>query len=498
MNRQLHAEHNKPNGRGRAMLMALGLMLAMSGCATFEPPAAGPEKPVALPAAAPRATGGESAGGRDHKQLVALFGGEYRSAAVEHLLNDALAKLAVASDSPGEAYRVTLLNSPAINAFALPSGNLYVTRGLLALANDTSEVAAVMAHEIGHISARHAAQRAEHERNAALVSRVVSDVLDKPVEGRKFKALEQIRLASFSRQQELEADQIGVRTIARAGFDPYGASRFLTSLNRSTELNASIFGQKTSNQPDFLATHPGTPERVAQAINIARQYGSPGLGDGGRARYRDAINGLAYGDSAAEGMIRGHAFLHPKLGFAVTAPDGFSLENSRKALLGVTSDGGAALRLDSVKLNAATSLETYMASGWIEGLQAGSIETMTVNGLQAATATAKGREWTFRFAAVRLGADVFRIIFATRSLTPESDASFRAAILSFHRLTRDEAASVRPQHIEIVVAASGDTASSLGSRMAVSEKPVEQFLLLNGLASEDQLKQGEGYKIVAE
>ena len=492
----LHPMFEGARGKIAAWLAALGLTLSLAGCATFEPPAARTE--AAIPPAAPRTTGVDTPGGREHKRLIALFGGELRAPAAEALLNEALAKLAVASDSPGEAYKVTLLNSPAVNAFALPGGNLYVTRGLLALANDTSEIAAVMAHEIAHISAKHAAQRAEHERKAALVSRVVSEVLEKPLEGNKIQALEQIRLASFSRQQELDADKIGVQTIARAGFDPYGASRFLASLGRSTELNASIFGQKSSSGTDFLATHPATPERVSQAVAIARQFGSPGIGETQRARYRQAIAGLPFGDTANDGMIRGHSFVHPKLGFAITAPDGYSLENSRKALLGVTSEGDGALRLDSVRLSGATSLEAYVGSGWIEGLQAGTIETTTINGLPAAIALAKGKDWTFRFGAVRLGADVYRIIFAARNLTPDTDAAFRASIQSFHRLGHDEAASARPLHIELITASGGDTAETMAHRMGVSEKPLEQFLLLNGLERIEALKPGEIYKIVAE
>ena len=498
MNYPPQIKSGPPRMRRAAAWPMLALALQLAGCASFEPPAAPADASPQLPPAAPRTTGGDAADTREHKRLVALFGGEYRAPSAERLLNDVLVKIAAASDSPGEAYRVTILNSPAVNAFALPTGNLYVTRGLLALANDTSEIAAVMAHEIGHVSAHHAAQRAEHERNAALVSRVVAEVLQQPLESNKIKALEQIRLASFSRQQELDADQIGVRTIARANYDAYGAARFLQSLGRATDYNASIFGQKASNQPDFLATHPATPERVAQAISVARQYGSPGLGEAGRARYLEALAGMSFGDSAAEGMIRGHNFLHPKLGFALTAPDGFLLENSSKALLGVTADGASALRLDKVRLAASTSLETYVGSGWIDGLQAGSIETSAINGQPAAIAIAKGKDWTFRLAAIRLGGDVFRIIFAARSLTPDGDAIFRASIASFHKITPEEAATARPLRIALVTAAANDTADTVAARMAGSEKPLEQFLLLNGLERGAALKPGEIYKVTAE
>ena len=474
---------------------ALALALALSGCAGG-PEFAKPE-PTPIPPAAPRTTG-DSAASREHKRLVASFGGEYRAPAMERLLNEALAKLATASDSPGEAYRVTILNSPVVNAFALPSGNLYVTRGLLALANDTSEVAAVMAHEIAHISARHAARRAEEERKAVVVSQVVAEVLKRPAESQELQARQKLSFASFSRQQEIDADEIGVRVIGRAGYDPYGAARFLESLGRSTTLRASALGASGADQPDFLSTHPSTPERVAHAVAAARQYGAPGIGDGGRQRYRAALAGIAYGDDPAEGHIRGRAFIHPKLGFAFTAPDGFTLENTAKVLLGVGAGGNDALRLEVVRLGAAQNLETYVSGNWIEGIKAEAVEPLSVNGLQGATALARGADWTFRLAAIRMGPSVYRLIFASRSLTPELDQKLRASIDSFHRATAEDAAAARPLRVELVTAGFGDTSETLARRMAVPDKPLETFMTLNALHGVSALTAGESYKIVTE
>ena len=478
-----------------AWAAGLALALALAGCAN------GPEfsKPeiIPIPSAVPRTTG-DTPTSREHKRLVASFGGEYRAPAMERLLNEALAKLAAASDSPGEAYHVTLLNTPTVNAFALPSGNLYITRGLLALANDTSEVAAVMAHEIAHVSAKHAARRAEEERKAEVVSAVVTNVLKKPLESQELQARQKLSFASFSRQQELDADEVGVRVIARAGYDPYGAARFLESLGRSTSLRASVLGQKSGDQPDFLATHPSTPERVAHAVSTARQFGAPGIGDPGRQRFRAALAGLAFGDDPAEGYIRGRGFIHPKLGFAFTAPDGFALENSAKVLLGVGNGGNDALRLEVVRLGAAQSLETYVATDWIEGIKAEAIEPLSVNGLAGATAVARGSDWTFRLAAIRMGPSVYRLIFAARSLTPELDQRLRASIESFHRVSAEDIAAARPMRVEIVTAGFGDTSESLSRRMAVRDKPLETFMTLNGLAGASALTAGESYKIVTE
>ncbi len=484
-------------GKTARSLGALTLALMLAGCAGLDPGGRKPDLP-AVPTAAPRTTGVETPTASEHKRLVALFGGEYRSAAAELYLNGILARLAQSAEAPTEAYRVTILNTPMVNAFALPSGNLYVTRGLLALANDSSEIAAVMAHEISHVTARHASQRAELERNAAVISKAAA-LIQSRQKGEEVQASGRMSLASFSRQQELEADQIGVKTIARAGYDPYGAARFLTSLGRASSLRASLFGQKGGEeQPDILATHPSTPERVKQAIAAARQLGAPGIGLGARDEYFNSIDGIDFGDDPSEGFVRGRRFVHPKLGFAFTAPDGFVLENSAQALLGVAAGGAQALRLDSVSVPSSTPLETYIASGWMEGLEPDSIRTTSLNGVPAALAGARGGEWRFRVAVLRFGDSVYRLIFATRNLNAAMEARFTESIESFRPLAAEDATRTRPLRLMIVTAGSGDTAASLARRMAVPEQQVEQFLLLNGLEPGAALRPEERYKIVVE
>src|SRR6202163_1310052 len=169
---------------------------------------------------------------REHLRILAAYGGVYREPRVQQMLEKTVDKLVMASERPDLKYEVTILNSPAVNAFALPNGQLYVTRGLVALANDNSELASVLAHEMAHVIARHAAIREDQARQAALVNRVVNDVLSDPEMGALALAKSKIALASFSRAQEFEADGIGVGIASRAGYDPYRAVRFLTSLGR--------------------------------------------------------------------------------------------------------------------------------------------------------------------------------------------------------------------------------------------------------------------------
>src|SRR6478609_2069400 len=201
---------------------------------------------------------------REHLRILAAYGGAYQNAKLQGMLEKTVDKLVAASERPDLKYEVTILNSPAVNAFALPNGQLYVTRGLIALANDNSELASVLAHEMAHVIARHAEIREDQARQAALVSRVAVDLLSDPQLGALALAKSKITLANFSRAQEFEADGIGVGIAARAGYDAYGAQRFLTAMGQNAHLRA----QQASidpRAPDFLSSHPATPERVTNA-----------------------------------------------------------------------------------------------------------------------------------------------------------------------------------------------------------------------------------------
>ncbi|WP_294541172.1 M48 family metalloprotease [uncultured Rhodoblastus sp.] len=473
-------------------------LLLLAGCSTLERQGGGPDvsiPPVAPspPEAAPK-TLAESPNEAERKRLIALYGGEYRWPRAENYLNDVLVRLAKASETPGQPYRVTILNSGVVNAFALPSGDLFVTRGLLALANDTSEVAAVMAHEIAHVTARHAFLRAEQEKKAAVIAQAAS-VIQSRQKGKEVEASSAMTIAGFSRQQELDADQIGIGVTARAGYDPFGGSRFLKSLARSSAFRASLMGQKGAEKPDFLASHPSTPERIDAALQAARQIGGPGLGEAARAPYLAAIGGMAFGDDPTEGAIRGRKFIHPRLGFAFEAPEGFVLENSSQAVLGVADGGAEALRLDSVRTPQGKTLAEYLNSGWIDGLLESSIQSAEINGMPTVLAHARAGEWNFRVAVIAFHEDFYRIIFAVKALTPEADERFIRSIRSFAPMTPEEAARAQPLHLRLAIAGPIDSAESLAAKMTGVDRSLDQFLLLNELES-PALRLGETYKLV--
>jgi predicted Zn-dependent protease len=311
-------------------------------------------------------------------------------------------------------------------------------------------------------------------------------------------AKSKLTLAGFSRSQEFEADGIGVGISARAGFDPYGAVRFLTAMDRNAALRQNGGRGIDPRMLDFLSSHPSTPERVKNAQASARQYVAPGAGERDKTSYLAAVDGLAYGEDPSDGFVRGRRFLHPKLGFTFTAPEGFTLDNTAQAVLGVKEGGNQALRLDVVRVPVEQSLKDYLASGWIDNVDPASVEETTINGLPSASAVATGDQWIFRLYAIRFGRDVYRFIYAAKTRSAENDRIFGDAVASFRRMSLSEAEAARPLRLRVVTVASGDTAERLAQRMIVPDHPLERFLVLNGLDHGQALKPGDKVKIVAE
>ncbi len=481
---------NPSRRRWPAALAVACLAVALAGCNALMgggTPTANVFNDGAQPAA-------NSIDTQEHARIVAAYGGIFHDAKVEQALAPIVSKIVAASDRPDQPYRITILNAPAVNAFALPDGYLYVTRGLLALANDSSEVAAVLAHEMGHVTANHASQRQQKARDALVVSRVVNDVLDNNEGGQLALAASQRTLAAFSQQQELEADAIGVKTIGRAGYDPFAAARFLNSMQRFAAYRSRLTIQ--DQRPDFLATHPATPERVAFAIKAARQFGAPGVGTVDRDRYLAGIDGMVYGDDPNQGFVRDRSFVHPGLGIGFTVPEGFVIDNTSEAVLATGVDG-TALRFDAVGLARDTALADYLKSGWVNGLDESSVQSFSVNGLQAASAMAAAKGWHFRIAVIRTGGNAtYRFIFANEAVTPAFLKAATETVDGFRTLSPSELTDFHALHIHIVTVAAGDTEAKLVRRMSGVDRPLELFRALNDVDAGAALTPGTRLKIV--
>ena len=434
-------------------------------------------------------------GAREHPIVLAKYGGEYRNAEVEKLLALIVGRLVAVSDDKARTYKVTILNTPKINAFALPGGYLYITRGLLALANDSSEIAAVIAHEMAHVSSQHSILRREKERSVEVGNEVVSGVLDNSVAGRVAMAANQLKLAEFSKDQELQADSIGIRMLGNAGFDPFAAARFLETMQAYQSMSSR--GNDGLGDYSFMSSHPATPRRVQLARQHARFFGAPETVPAGRERYLAGIDGMLFGDSVEEGFVRGNRFAHAGLGITFSAPQGAKMENQSTAVV-VNGPGEIATRFDAAVLPRGQSLEKYLTSGWINGLEEGSIQSGTLNGFPSASAKATADQWDFMIRVFQIGGDVYRFITAAPAGDPALEGASSAVTTSFRYLNDRERAELRPLTIHVVTVAEDDTLGKLSGRMKAGSNNLALFQVLNGLKPGEMPQPGTKVKIVTD
>jgi len=479
---------------------ALALCLLASGCQSalgpsfsenaFQPS----DKPVTVDTASANNRLVELAKSQ-HPRILATYGGEYSDPKLERMVAKVVGNLTTVSSNPNQVYRITILNSPNVNAFALPGGYLYVTRGLLALANDSAELAAVIAHEMGHVTANHGIQRQQKEKEEGIATRVATDLLSEEPASRIALIRGKLRLAQFSRNQELEADAIGIKASGMAGFDPYAAGRFLQSMAAYTDFR-SVSGAVDPSL-DFLASHPNAPQRIELAQRHARLVGAPGIGSRDRDSFLAGIDGLMFGDTPDEGFVRGTTFLHPKLGLTFSVPQGFVIDNSAAAVT-ASGPGDVAVRFDSVALSKSTPLTSYIASGWVAGLDPSSVRSAKIGGADAAIARASAEGWQFDIAIIRSGDKAFRLLTAAPVASTALEGVATAVRDSFRLLSPAEAAAVKPLRIRVVTVAPGETVGSLAARMTGVDRKLDLFRVLNALSPGATLSAGDKVKIVTD
>jgi predicted Zn-dependent protease len=501
----LAVDSKRRRSHGRLYAKGLPILLtalALSGCQSlldqnYEPdvsPSATPQIVDEVQKNDPRA----EMGAREHPRIVASYGGEYKDLKTEQLVARITGALTLVSENPTQSYRITILNSPAINAFALPGGYVYVTRGLLALATDASEVAAVLSHEMAHVTANHGIERQQREEAEVIASRVVTEVLSSEIAGKQALARSKLRLAAFSRNQELQADVIGVRMLGEAGYDPYAAARFLDAMGAYARFNA-VGPDASDHGLDFLSSHPSTPQRVELARRHARAFGMEGkAGDKGRGYFLQGIDGLLYGDSPQEGYVRGQTFLHGNLGIRFQVPAGFRIDNKAEAVM-ATGPGDVAVRFDLVDDKSGGSLTDYIASGWVTGLMPQTVRSDFVNGMPAATARASADRWDFDVTVVRNGPKIYRFLTAVpKGNGTLLDATANVLRSTFRRMTPAEAANLKPLRIRVVTVRAGDTVQTLSDRMLGTDRKQELFRLINGMPLGASVTVGDKVKIIAE
>ncbi|HEX8620855.1 MAG TPA: M48 family metalloprotease [Allosphingosinicella sp.] len=441
-------------------------------------------------------------GARQHPQLLAEFGGAYAAPEAAYARRIG-GKVAAAAGLEGEC-TFTLVNSDVVNAFAVPGCYVYVTRGLMGIVNSEAELASVLAHEVGHIVAAH--NRRQQRRSlwrqlgvmaVGLITR--SEELTR-IAGR---AAEYFTLR-YSRAQEYEADDLAVRFLAAAGYDPYAASDMLAALGRHEQFMNRTRGRDEAKAiPEWARTHPLAGNRVERA---ATQAAATGIADGAlpelEAAYLGEVDGLLYGDDPAQGFVQGRRFAHPVMRIGFEAPAGFTLTNSPQAILIEGPDGsrgefGGGPMPPGGPAEYAQRLVAAMLQG--TPAQAGPVERSRVNGVPVlfTSVIVQTERGPIELAlAVYDGGDggAYHFVMVAPPAEP-SRSAIASLFASFRLLSAEEAATLRPRLIRSVRVAPGQTAATFARHMA-SDQPLDHFLMLNGRSANDPLRPGELVKIV--
>jgi predicted Zn-dependent protease len=470
-------------------------LVALAGCTALTPGSVAVNRTGDNPApvVAPQpASDDEVIGQREHPRIIAAFGGVYSDRQAEIMIARIVSRLLAAADQPNAQFQVTILDSPEVNAFALPGGYIYVTRGILALASDTSELAAVLAHEIAHVTLRHARARTDRSRTTAIVDRVITSVFGGDTSSDAVASRSRMSMAAFNQNQELEADREGIKIAGKAGYDPHAAARFLGVMSRFATFSAG-----NDNGDDFLSSHPSTPDRIQKAVDTARNlFGAPGTGETDRSGYMDGISGLTFGDSPSQGSIVGRQYIHPGARFTFTVPSGYTLQTSQNAVVGVAGDGEA-VRFDSTSVPTGQSLTDYLKSGWIAGLKAETVRAESHNGIEMATGLAETDQWHFRVSVARIDGTVYRFIFAAKATSDRFTRGAEQTLASFRRTSAADLSGIRTVAVRVVTARPGDTADSLARQMSGLSRGPELFYIINNLYPGDPVVPGQKYKLVA-
>jgi predicted Zn-dependent protease len=440
-------------------------------------------------------------GAQAHPQLLEEYGGSY-GGPQDAYVTQVGQRIAVQSglSNATRDFRITLLNSPVNNAFAIPGGYVYVTRQLVALMNDEAELAAVLGHEVGHVAARHSTQRNRTSTISSGLAVLLGVLTGNSTLGQIASQGAQLYTLRFSRQQEYESDDLGIRYLASGGYDPTAMGTVLASLAAQNNLDAQLAGRDARSQPEFASTHPDPGSRVQRALQRARATPARGM-ERNRDGFLAAIDGMLYGDDPRQGIVDGRTFRHPVLRLAFDIPQGFTMSNGTRAV-SVSGQGGQAQFTGGAF---GGDLGDYVRrvfaglSGQGGQLPAVDIRGTRINGLEAAYATTR--------ANTQQGAvDVTVVAYAFDRDTAyhwvviapagRGAGPFGPMIDSVRRLSPQEAAQVRAREIDVVTVRPGDTPARLAQQMAYPDAQLERFLVLNGLARNQPLQPGQKVKLI--
>ena len=449
-------------------------------------------------------------GRRAHEQVIRIYG-VYEDQALQDYVNGIGQKLAKLSHRPELDFHFTVIDSDEINAFAIPGGYVYITRGIMAYLNSEAELAGVIGHEIGHVTARHSVKQQSQSAITNILGMGAAIFTGSGAVADLANIGGEALLRGYGRDMELQADGLGAEYIARAGYNPQ-AMIWVVGTLKNQETFERDRAKAENREPNIyhgvFASHPDNDTRLQQAVVSAGKAGAQ-LANGGvvlRDEYLNHIDGLPFGSSRQQGLVRDNRFYHADLGITMAFPKGWLVQNEREQLLAVSHSKDAVMRMTTDQLKDNETPQDYVrraVKGSGSSLDHGEILNLA-GGVQGYSAVLARANTPFgsapmRVGAIAMGKSVYVFLAASRSNEaglPASDRIFVSVMETFRKMRSVEFPLAEPYRIKIQKAGEDTRIAEVAKTVPITEYPKQQLRLINNLYPDKDPKVGERFKTI--
>jgi predicted Zn-dependent protease len=440
-----------------------------------------------------------------HPKILQQYG-RYNDEQLQAYVNDVGQRLAAKGDRPELTYTFTVLDSQETNAFALPGGYIYITRGIMSYLNSEAELSAVLGHEIGHVTARHAVRQQAGATAAGVGATLIAVLTGSGSLANIANVAGSALIAGYGRDMELEADALGAKYVGKVGFDPESMIDVVRLL-KNQEMFEIQRAREENREPrvyhGVFSSHPDNDTRLKEVVTSAGKVAAGEQRPDNRDLYLSRITGLPVGPSEAQGVTRGSRFYHPDMGFTVAFPTGWLIQNQPTKLVGVTPQKDLTLQLYVMPYPPGVTPEQFLSRN-LQGTRTERGEPLEVNGLPGYTALAQnvslpwGNKGPARYAVVYMNNQAFVFFGSSRITTAlaSHDALLLSSIKTFRRLRQRELEIADPDRIRVVRATPQTTIEGLAKASPIAKYPAQQLRLLNDLYPDKEPTAGQAIKIV--
>lgn len=440
-----------------------------------------------------------SVGPKYHQEIMKQYQ-VYDDPELQGYVDDIGQRLAAKSHRPDLPFTFTLLDSPQVNAFAIPGGYVYITRGIMAYMNKESHLAGVIGHEIGHVTARHGAQRAAQQQVAGIGAAAVAIGTGSRELAQMSQMLGGALMSGYGRKQELQSDGLGAEYIAKNNYKVDDMIDVIGIL-KNQELFAAERARAEGRQPQayhgLFASHPRNDQRLQEVIKAADQYRDLSKPEPDNGRFLELSDGMSFGESEAQGITHGNKFYHKDLDLFIEFPQGWRIQNQPTALTGIAPDGTQAIQMRMDPATQGLSADRYLSSkfqGFRDGRQLTTSEDQGYAGVATLSNSQTGQQQNIRVGALYRGSQAFVIMGQGKTTLPNQ--TFFDVTASVRRLQPEEQQLATGREMYLITAKSGDTFASLARRANLSEYAEAQLRLINGMYPSGEPVAGQKIKMV--